>query len=111
VPGIGNSANLIAFYQNYGFQARLAVQWQAEQLLQIGQEQNGGAFPNEPTYLEANTELDFSTQYDINSHFNVFFEAINLTDNVYHTRGRFSNQTLNVVDYGRSFTIGVRAKL
>jgi TonB-dependent receptor len=110
VPGIGNSANLIAFYQNFGFQARLALQWQAEQLLQIGQEQNGGAFPNEPTYLEANTELDFSTQYDINSHLNVFFEAINLTDNVYHTRGRFSNETLNVVDYGRSFTIGVRAK-
>jgi TonB-dependent receptor len=110
VPGIGNSANLIAFYQNYGFQARIAVQWQAEQLLQIGQEQNGGAFPNEPTYLAGNTELDFSSQYDINSHLNVFFEAINLTDNVYHTRGRFSNQTLNVVDYGRSFTIGVRAK-
>jgi iron complex outermembrane recepter protein len=55
--------------------------------------------------------LDFSTPSDINSHFNVFFEAINLTDNVYHTRGRFSNQTLNVVDYGRSFTVGVRAKL
>jgi iron complex outermembrane recepter protein len=110
VPGIGNSANLIAFYQNYGFQARLAVQWQAEQLLQIGQEQNGGAFPNEPTYLEANTEVDFSTQYDVNSHLNVFFEALNLTDNVYHTRGRFKNETLNVVDYGRSFTMGVRAK-
>jgi iron complex outermembrane recepter protein len=111
IPGIGHSANLIAFYQNYGFQARIALQWQGEQLLQIGQEQNGGNFANEPTYLKANTELDFSTQYDINSHFNVFFEALNLTDNVYHTRGRFSNQTLNVVDYGRSFTIGVRAKL
>jgi TonB-dependent receptor len=111
VPGIGNSANLIAFYQNYGFQARIALQWQGEQLLQIGQEQNGGAFPNEPTYLRANTELDFSTQYDINNHFNVYFEALNLNDNVYHTRGRFDNQTLNVVDYGRSFTIGVRAKL
>jgi TonB-dependent receptor len=111
LPGIGNSANLIAFYQNYGFQARLALQWQGEQLLQIGQEQNGGAFPNEPTYLKANTELDFSTQYDVNSHVNVFFEALNLSDNVYHTRGRFPNETLNVVDYGRSFTIGVRAKL
>jgi iron complex outermembrane receptor protein len=111
VPGIGNSANLIAFYQDHGFQARIAVQWQAEQLLQLGQEQNGGAFGNEPTYLESNTELDFSSQYDISSHFNVFFEAINLTDNVYHTRGRFSNQTANVVDYGRSFTLGVRAKL
>jgi iron complex outermembrane recepter protein len=49
-------------------------------------------------------------QYDVTSHLNVFFEAINLTDNIYHTVGRFDNQTLNVVDYGRSFTLGVRAK-
>jgi len=110
LPGIGNSANLIAFYQNYGFQARIALQWQGEQLLTLGQEQTTGSFGAEPVYLKANTELDYSMQYDVSSHLNVFFEAINLTDNIYHTVGRFDNQTLNVVDYGRSFTLGVRAK-
>ena len=69
------------------------------------------AFGNEPTYLEANTELDFSSSYDVNDHVSVFFEALNLTDTIYKTVGRFDNQTLNVVDYGRSFTFGVRAKL
>ena len=111
LPGIGNSANLIAFYQENGFQARLAVQWQAEHFLQFQQEQNNSLFGSEPTFLEASTEVDFSTSYDINSHFSVFGEALNLTDAEYHTRGRFSNQLLNIVDYGRSFTIGVRAKL
>jgi outer membrane receptor protein involved in Fe transport len=111
LPGVGNSANLIAFYQQHGFQARLALQWQSKQLLQLGQEQNGGAFGNEPTYLDSSTELDFSSSYEVSSHINVFFEALNLTDQVYHTVGRFPNQTLNVVDYGRSFTFGVRAKL
>jgi len=111
LPGVGNSANLIAFYQQNGFQARIALQWQGKQLLQLGQEQNGGAFGNEPTYLEANTELDFSSSYDVNDHVSVFFEALNLTDTIYKTVGRFDNQTLNVVDYGRSFTFGVRAKL
>jgi iron complex outermembrane recepter protein len=111
LPGVGNSANLIAFYQQHGFQARLALQWQAKQLLQLGQEQNGGAFGNEPTYLDASTELDFSSSYEVNSHISVFFEALNLTDQVYKTVGRFDNQVLNVVDYGRSFTFGVRAKL
>jgi len=111
LPGVGNSANLIAFYQQNGFQARLALQWQAKQLLQLGQEQNGGAFGNEPTYLDASTELDFSSSYEVNSHVSVFFEALNLTDQVYKTVGRFDNQVLNVVDYGRSFTVGVRAKL
>jgi iron complex outermembrane receptor protein len=111
LPGIGNSANLIAFYQQYGFQARLAVQWQAKQLLQLGQEQNGGAFGNEPTYLDSNTEVDFSSSYEVNRHLSVFFEALNLTESTYHTVGRFDNQTLNAVSYGRSFTFGVRAKL
>jgi iron complex outermembrane receptor protein len=111
LPGVGNSANLVAFYQQNGFQARLALQWQAKQLLQLGQEQNGGAFGNEPTYLDSSTELDFSSSYEIGSHVSVFFEALNLTDQVYKTVGRFDNQVLNVVDYGRSFTFGVRAKL
>jgi iron complex outermembrane recepter protein len=110
LPGVGNSANLIAFYQRHGLQARLAVQWQGTELLTLGQEQSGGAFGAEPVYLKSNTELDFSTQYDINSHFNAYFEALNLTDTIYHTYGRFSNQTLNLVEYGRTYTIGVRAK-
>jgi iron complex outermembrane recepter protein len=111
LPGIGNSANLIAFYENYGFHARLALQWQAEQLVTDRQEQNGGAFGNEPVYLKANANLDFSSSYDFGPHLSVFFEALNLTDNVYHTRGRYDNQTLNVVEYGRQFTFGVRGKL
>jgi len=111
LAGIGNSANFIAFYQNNGFQARLATQWQAKQLLGLGQEQNGGAFGNEPTYLQSSTELDFSTSYEVDKHVSVFFEALNLTDSIYHTSGRFDNQTLGLVDYGRTFTFGVRAKL
>jgi len=110
LPGLGNSANLIGFYQKDKLQARVTVQWQAEQLLVLNQEQNGGDFAPEPTYLASSTEVDFSTQYEITSHLSAFFEALNLTDTVYHTHGRFSNQTLNLVDYGRSYSLGVRMK-
>jgi iron complex outermembrane recepter protein len=110
VTGLGNSANFIAFYQAHGFQARLAVQWQGTQLITLGQEQGGAAFGNEPVYLAASTNLDFSAQYDIDSHMNVYFQATNLTDAIYHSYGRFSNQTLNLVDYGRTFGAGVRLK-
>ena len=110
LPGLGNSANLIGFYQRDRLQARLTVQWQAAQLVVLGQEQNGGDFAPEPVYLASSTEVDFSTQYDISSHLSAFFEALNLTDAVYHTYGRFTNQTLNLVDYGRSYTMGVRAR-
>ena len=110
VTGLGNSANFIGFYQAHGFQARLAVQWQGSQLITLGQEQGGAAFGNEPVYQTAYTELDLSTQYDINSHLSVYFDATNLTDSIYHTYGRFSNQTLNLINYGRDYSLKVAAK-
>ncbi|HEY2037349.1 MAG TPA: TonB-dependent receptor [Steroidobacteraceae bacterium] len=85
VTGLGNSANFIGFYQAHGLQARLAVQWQGNQLINLGQEQGGAAFGNEPVYLAHATELDFSTQYDINSNFAAYFQASNLTNTIYHS--------------------------
>jgi TonB-dependent receptor len=111
LPGLANSANFVGFYQNRGFQARIAVNWTAEQLISTVQEQSGGAFGNEPVFTRAFTEVDFSTQYDITDNLNVFFKALNLTDSEIVEHGRFDNQILNVQDFGRTFTIGVRAKL
>jgi hypothetical protein len=39
---------------------------------------------------------------------NVYFAGVNLTDSTYGTRGRFAEQILDVVDYGRRFTLGMR---
>lgn len=111
LPGLANSVNLVAFYQRGGFQARVAVNHTAEQLLYFGQEQNTSSFGTEPTFAAPQTHVDFSTSYDINEHLSVNFGAVNLTDEQLVTHGRFDNQTLNVIDYGRSFTIGLRAKL
>jgi hypothetical protein len=59
--------------------------------------------------------VDFNSSYDINSHFNVCFAAINLTINLnsgtFSTHGRFKEQVLDRVDFGRRFTLGVDAKL
>jgi len=110
LTGIGNSANVIAFYQAHGLQARLAVQWQGTQLLLLGQEQGGAAFGNEPVYQAPITEVDWSTQYDFTDHLNGYFEALNLTNAIQHTYGRFSDQTLNLIETGREFQMGVRLK-
>jgi TonB-dependent receptor len=111
LPGLANSANFVGFYQSHGFEARLAVNWAATQLISTTQEQSGGAFGNEPVFTTPYTEVDFSSNYDINDHVAVFFKALNLTDSELVEHGRFNNQTLNVQDIGRTFTIGVRAKL
>lgn len=110
LTGVGNSANFEAFYQHGKWQGRVTLGWQGKELLLLGQEQGGGAFGNEPVYLAPATQMDVSTHYQVDKHLNVFFEVSNLLDSVYHTYGRFSNQTLNLVNYGRSVTFGVRAK-
>jgi hypothetical protein len=55
-------------------------------------------------------QVDFSSSYDINSHFNVCFEALSLNDGTFNTHGRFKEQVLDVVEFGRRFALGVNAK-
>ena len=110
VTGLANSYNIVPFFEKYGFMVRVAVNHQAEFLDSFGQHQSNGAFGAEPVFVNAATRVDLSTSYDINSHFNVYFEGLNLTNNVFSTHGRFSEQILDVVDTGRTFTLGVHAK-
>jgi iron complex outermembrane receptor protein len=108
VTGLANSANFVGFYDKHGFQARVAVNWRDDYLLQFGQAQNNGAFGAEPTFVNQSTQIDFSTSYDITKQFTVFGEALNLTNETYSTRGRYSNQLLSAYGYGRRITAGVR---
>jgi len=111
VTGLANSANLVAFYDNYGFEARVAANWRDEYLLQFGQNQNNSAFGAEPTYVNPSLQIDFSTSYNITEKFNVYFEALNLTDETLSTHGRFDNQLLDAYAYGRRYALGARFKL
>jgi iron complex outermembrane recepter protein len=45
-------------------------------------------------------QADFSSSYDSNSQYDVYFGAINLTDETFNTHGRFKEQVLDVVDFG-----------
>lgn len=111
VTGLANSFNFVPFYDKNGFQVRVAVNHRNEYLDSFGQRQNNSQFGIEPTFVKAATYVDLSTSYEINKHLSVYFEALNLTDQVYATHGRFDEQTLDVVDTGRSFTLGLHFKL
>jgi TonB-dependent receptor len=111
VTGLADSANLVGFYDKYGFQARVALNWRAEYLDHFGQQQNNSAFGAEPTFVNSTTQVDFSSSYDFTKQFSVYFEALNLNDATYSTHGRYSDQILDVIDYGRRFTLGFHAKL
>ncbi|MHB8287173.1 MAG: TonB-dependent receptor domain-containing protein, partial [Caulobacteraceae bacterium] len=106
VTGLADSSNIVGFYDKHGFQARVAVNWRDSYLDHFGQQQNGSLFGTEPTFVNSNTTVDFSTSYDVTKQLSVYFEALNLSDSGYSTRGRFSNQFLDIVSYGRRFTLG-----
>ena len=110
VTGLANSANLVGFYDKDGFQARIAANWRDNYLDHFGQVQNNSRFGTEPTFVNATTQIDFSTSYDVTSQLNVYFSALNLNDATYSTHGRFSEQLLDMVDYGRRFTLGFHFK-
>ena len=102
---------MVVFYDKDGFQARLAANWQDTYLDHFGQIQNGSQFGSEPTFVNSSWNIDFSTSYDVTDQVTVYFEAMNLTDATYSTHGRYSNQLLDVVDYGRKLMAGVHFKL
>jgi iron complex outermembrane recepter protein len=110
VTGLADSANMVAFYDKDGFQIRLAANWQDSYLDHFGQIQNGSNFGTEPTFVNTSWNMDLSTSYDITEQVSVYAEAMNLTDATYSTHGRYSNQLLDVVDYGRKFIFGVHFK-
>ncbi|NJC34124.1 TonB-dependent receptor [Sphingomonas jejuensis] len=110
VTGLANSANFVGFYDKDGFQIRAALNWRDEYLLQFGQNQNTGSFGAEPTFVDQSFQVDLSSSYDFNENFSVFGEILNINNNQQSTHGRFSNQLLDVFDYGRRYTLGIRAR-
>jgi len=110
VPGLANSANFVAFFEKWGFHARVAVNWEDSYLARFGQQQNTGNFGTEPTFVDSATFVDFSTSYDIDNNLSVFFEGLNLTDETYSTHGRYKAQLLDAIDTGPRLTVGARYK-
>jgi len=111
VTGLADSANLIVFYDKDGVQLRLAANWRDSYLDHFGQEQNYSAFGAEPTFVNSTWNMDLSTGYALTPAFEVYCEVMNLLDSTYSTRGRYSEQVLDVVDYGRRLTFGLHYRL
>jgi TonB-dependent receptor len=111
VTGLADSANFVGFFDKSGFEARVAANWRDEYLLQFGQNQNNSAFGAEPTFVNSSLQVDVSTSYQITEKFNVYLEALNVTNETLSTHGRYDNQLLDVFAYGRRYALGARVRL
>jgi len=105
LEGLGDSQNLVLFYENDVMQARIAYNNRESFLRQID---NG--FNGEPVNTNDFGQVDISASYDINDQLTVFFEGINITEEELVQTGRFANQTFNIEDNGARYAIGLRGK-
>ncbi|MBY5993980.1 TonB-dependent receptor [Ferrimonas balearica] len=105
IVGISDTANVVAFYENYGFQARVAYNWRDEFLNSTGQGTGGN-----PQYTEEYYQIDFSVSYDIPvlKGLTVFVEGLNVTDEKVRVHGRAWNQVLNYTQTGARYSLGAR---
>lgn len=101
--GLSDTFNLVAIYENYGFQARIAYNWRDSFL----RETNQGNSRN-PVYVDEYSQIDANMSYDINENFNVFFEGLNLTGENVRWHQRSDHMTKMVEELGPRLQLGVR---
>jgi TonB-dependent receptor len=106
LTGLGDSGNLVGFYEKAGFSARLAYNWRGKFLVA----NFGGAEGAQPLYVEPYGQYDLSVGYDFDKNLRLQFDAINLTDSFVRTHMRNENQIGSVTQLGRRFMIGARYK-
>ncbi len=103
LEGLGDSQNLVLFYEQENWQARVAFN-NREGFLRLVD--NG--FNGEPVNVETYGQWDISASYDINENFTVFAEGINITEEELVQTGRFANQIYSVEDNGSRYAFGIR---
>jgi len=103
--GLSDSANLVAFYDKDGLQARLAYNWRDAFLAGVGQD--AGTTSN-PTNIEAYGQLDISASYDYSDNLTIFFAGLNVLEETYNVYSRDELQVLQAGQTGARYDIGVR---
>lgn len=105
LEGLGDSQNLVVFYEQGPWQARVAFNNREAFLRALDNGLNG-----EPVNTERFGQWDVSASYDYNEYLTFFIEGINVTGEELKQTGRFKNQIFSIEDNGSRYAVGVRAK-
>ena len=106
LTGLGDSANLQAFYEKDGLSVKVTYAWRDDYLLGVGQAQGSSDAP--PQFFKDYGQVDMSINYDINENLTVFFDALNLNNETEQGYGRYEEQFLFARQYGTRYALGVR---
>jgi TonB-dependent receptor len=104
--GLSDTANLVAFYDKDGLQARIAYNWRDDFLSR----RNNGGDQTMPIFTEAYYQIDFNVSYDIPAvkGLTVFVEGINITDEYTNEYGRDTRLTYKLTQTGARYSLGAR---
>lgn len=103
LEGLGNSQNLVLFYEKGPAEVRVAYNHRNE-FLQTLANGTGG----DPIFVEPQGQVDVEARYSVTDNVAVFVEGINVTNEKTNRHGRFNNQFLAVVETGARYKAGVR---
>lgn len=103
LAGISDSANLVGFFENDKWSARLAYNWRDEYL-------TATTFDNQPNpeYVEAFGQWDGSVSYNVNDQLTITVEGINITDEYTRSYVRAPGATGYLTTLGPRYMIGAR---
>lgn len=104
--GLSDSWNLVGFYENEVFSARVAVNWRDSFLFAANQLR----VTDEPVFFDEYMQVDLSTSYQVNENVSVSFEILNLTGEDQKQFGRYSDQFLYENVQEPRYTVGISAK-
>lgn len=107
IPGVGNSYNLVGFYEDNAWSVRAAYNWRGQFLASVGLD---GGPDNNPVYTEAYGQVDLSIGYKIGKNLTMQADLINLNDGYIRQHGRSEEQLVSVIQTGRRYQFGLRYK-
>ncbi len=103
LPGLSDhSYNVAVFYEKEGFSTRFAYNYRSEYL--HAPEGRLGAL----VYGDDFGQLDGSISYDINKHFTITLDAINITEEEQKQYDQFEERLYENYVHGRRFSLGMR---
>ncbi|WP_245857419.1 TonB-dependent receptor [Sphingomonas ginsenosidimutans] len=101
-----HQVNAALWYEQYGFQARVAYNYRSKRLVSS----NYGGISGLAQYQQPTNYLDASLSYDVTPNFTIYGQASNLTAETERYYLTWPDQVFNENIYERRFIAGVRAK-
>ncbi|ASP40967.1 TonB-dependent receptor [Bacterioplanes sanyensis] len=97
------TGNIIIGYEKHGLMLRLASNYKSQYLLEV----EDLASKDGDVYQDAQTQIDFSSSYNLTEQLKLTFDIANVTDEPYYTYQRNERYNAQYEQYGPTYRLGL----